>query len=152
MSTVIFSISDCETVSNDSHALDLPLHDSFTFSSSQLSVSVGFKRLFLHTVLCLNKWLNLCNCLLIDGASESHWECFARGCVCVCVLCVSTAPLFKKLIDRRVFGFSAAPKRWARFYGNVTGWPRRTGLGCDQCCWRDLQTSIHTCEQHIHTA
>lgn len=108
---------------------------------TQLSGSVGFKRLFLLTSLHLNMWLNSCNYLLIDGASQSHRDsCVSASTFC----CLSTAPLFKKLIDRRVFGFTAAPKRWARFHGNLTGWPWSTGLGCDQCCWRDLHTAIHT--------
>ena len=72
------------------------------------------------------------------------------------VFCVSTAPLFKKLIDRRVFGFSVAPKWWARFHGNVTGWPRKApalavinvaGETCKQpyaCIHAHSHTYIHT--------
>ena len=74
-------------------------------SRTQLSVSVGFKRLSLLTVLYLNKWLNLCSYVLIDGASElllCEPVCFCVLGVCVCV---SMDPLFQKLIDWRVFGF-----------------------------------------------
>lgn len=87
----------------------------------------GFQKTLLRFSLLTVLYPNKCYSLLIDGASESsRWDCSARKCASVPR--VSTASLFEGLIDRRVFGFSAAPKRWARFHGNLTGWPRSSSL------------------------
>ncbi len=147
---------------NDSHTPDLPLQQFANCHDSSLQHSVkclsGFQKTLPHSFssscsLWISGWICATIRLLMELQSRTET---GRASVCVPVfrVCVSTAPLFKKLIDRRVFGFSVAPKWWAGFHGNVTGWPRSTGLGCDQCCWRDLQTAVHThicTHTHTHT-